>query len=78
MVFKKKTATENTSISPIKAKSTPKSDKDQVKTIHKKSVCKEIKTGFVIFDKPEKGKALHSGIARSESDAWKLANHAVK
>ena len=69
MASKKKTTTKTTPI---------KSDKDQVKSIHKKAVCQEIKTGFVIFDKSEDGKALHSGIARTESDAWKLANHAGK
>ncbi len=55
-----------------------KSDKDQVKLIHKKAICKTVKSGFVVFDKSKDGKALHSGIARSELDAWKLANHASK
>ena len=77
MVFKKKEATKTTPKSD-KSKSILKSDKDQVKSIHKKAVCKTIKSGFVIFDKSEDGRPLHSGLAKSESDAWKLANHAGK
>lgn len=76
-----------------KSKSTPKelvakkpaqteipaqSDKDQVKSKFKDSViCKE-KNGFVVMS--SKGitkKPLHSGIAKTESDAWKKALHSI-
>lgn len=61
-----------------KKTASPKSDKDQVKSNHEKAVCKKVKSGFVVFDKSKDGTALHSGLAKSESDAWKLANHASK
>ena len=39
------------------------------------AVCLSIKTGFVVFDAKKEGAPLHSGIASSESNAWKLAAH---
>lgn len=73
MVGKKKTASKPASKASAVKK--PLSDKDQVLKIFKNSVCLPIKTGFVIFDQEEEGKALHSGLAKCESDAWKVAAH---
>ena len=52
------------------------SDKDQVKSKFKDSVISKVKTGFVVMSSGGiNGKALHSGIAKTESDSWKLAAH---
>ena len=53
-----------------------KTDKDQVKSIHKNAVISKEKKGFIVMSSGGiNGKALHSGIAKSESNAWKLAAH---
>jgi hypothetical protein len=47
--------------------------------------CKKVKDGFVICNQDQdgyalfdtNGKPIHSGLAKTESDAWKLAAHAV-
>jgi hypothetical protein len=51
------------------------SDKELVLKLEKDAVCLPLKDGFVVFDQEEKGVSLHSGIAKSEADAWKLAAH---
>ena len=51
-------------------------DKDHVKSIFKDSVASNQKKGFVIMSSGGiNGKPLHSGIAKTESNAWKLAAH---
>ena len=51
-------------------------DKEQVKSIYKESVIRKEKKGFVAMSSGGiNGKALHSGIAKTESNAWKLAAH---
>ncbi len=54
------------------------SNQDRVKSKFKDSVISEVKSGFIVMS--SKGitkKALHSGIAKTESDAWKLAAHSI-
>ena len=53
------------------------SDEQIVKKFHKKAVCEPVKSGFCILDQVDEGSPVHAGIAKKESDAWKLAAHAV-
>jgi hypothetical protein len=49
------------------------------------AACKPVKNGFCIFNQEDNdyalfdslGTPLHSGLAKTEQDAWKLAAHAV-
>ncbi len=69
MLTKKKTAT----------KAVPQvviSDKDLVKAKFKNARPEKLKNRFCILDKKD-GKPIHSGLAGSESNAWKLAAHSV-
>lgn len=51
-------------------------DKEHVKSIHKDSVISKEKKGFIAMSNGGiNGKALHSGIAKTELNAWKLAAH---
>ena len=52
------------------------SDKDQVKSKFKDAVIRKEKKGFIVMSSGGiTKKALHSGIAKTESDSWKLAAH---
>ena len=68
----KKTSKKAAKTAPAKALS----DDQIVKNKHKKAECKELRGKFYIFC-PEMEVAVHSGLAKSESDAWKLAANAV-
>ncbi len=52
------------------------SDKEIVKNKFKSARAEKIKNCFCIFDKKD-GIPIHSGLAKSESNAWKLAAHSV-
>ena len=54
-----------------------KSDKEHVKSIYKDSVISKEKRFIVMSSGGINQKALHSGIAKTESDAWKLALHSI-
>lgn len=70
---KAKTTTAAPKAAPVKVLS----DKEIVKKKFKSATCEPVKSGFCILDKVDEGSPVHAGIAKSESDAWKLAAHAV-
>ena len=49
------------------------SDKEKVLAVYDDAECLEAKERFYIFDAD--GEKILSGLAKSESDAWKLAAH---
>ena len=50
------------------------SDQEIVLQKFKSAKCKPVKTGFCVFNRDS---PIHSGIAKSKDDAWKLAAHSV-
>jgi hypothetical protein len=69
----KKTTKTAVKAAPVKVLS----DKEIVKKKFKSATCEPVKDGFCILDQVDEGSPVHAGIARKESDAWKLAAHAV-
>lgn len=53
------------------------SDKEIVLKLVKDAVCLPYKAGFIIFDGEKDSAPIHSGIAKTESDAWKRAAQSV-
>jgi len=72
MAFKKTTKKAAVKVVPTKVLS----DKEIVQAKFKSAKSEKLKNRFCILDKKD-GVPLHSGLAKSESDAWKLAAHAV-
>ena len=58
------------------------SDKEIVLEKYPEAECKPLRNGYIVAVFDEKygnniGKGVHSGLAKTEQDAWKLAAHAV-
>lgn len=53
------------------------SDKEIVLKKFKNAVCEPVKTGFCVLDNAKDGSPIHSGLAKTKENAWKLAARAV-
>ena len=68
----KKTTKKAVETAPTKALT----NEQVVQNKYKKAQCKELRGKFYIFC-PDMELAVHSGLAKNEGDAWKLAAKAV-